>query len=181
MQPSRRTAVAAVGSACLTLLAGCSAGGSGSGADGSGEATGTDPATVTSTETTTPAAVGTGEVASFEVRLLGPGTDRLLFDASDVGSVGEIDQGGDGGYLIPTVLTSEATNDIAEMFRAVGVSEEPTAYEAVYRLDGEVVGRFGIAPSLADAITSGDWAGRLRLRLRTRSEAEQLRQALLEE
>jgi hypothetical protein len=178
MQPSRRTAVGAVGSACLALLAGCSAGGSGA---GGGDATGTDPATATPTETSTPAEVGTGEVASFEVRLRGPETDRLMFDASDVGSVGEIEQGGNGGYLIPTVLTSEATNDIAEMFRAVGVSEEPNAYEAVYRLDGDVVGRFGIAPSLADAITSGDWAGRLRLRLGTRSEAEQLRRALLDE
>ena len=110
----------------------------------------------------------------------GPGTDRRLFDGSDVASVGSVrDRTGSAG--LPVTLTDEASADVAERFRAVGVPGTPDEFEVVQFHDGEAVGRFGIAPGLVEAIADGEWDGRLLLTFGRREQAVGLRETLADD
>jgi hypothetical protein len=170
MEPSRRATLAVVGTVGTSLLAGCSAGG------GTGES-GSNPTSSTSTPTPTPT---TEPVDSFEVRLQNGETDRLLFDASDVSRVGEVTQQ-QGPYRVPVRLTAEATDDVAETFRAADVAAAPEEFTIVYRHDGETLDQFGISPELAASITDGEWDGRFQLVLAERADARELRRTLVDE
>ncbi|MEF8867521.1 MAG: hypothetical protein V5A85_03290 [Haloarculaceae archaeon] len=169
MPPSRRTAMGAALTALAAPIAGCTT--LGGADDGNGASTPDDG--------------GTGSPApddggTFEVRLRGPWTDRRLFDGSEVASVGSVrDRTGSAG--LPVTLTDEASADVAERFRAVGVPGTSDEFEVVQFHDGEAVGRFGIAPGLVEAIADGEWDGRLLLTFGGREQAVDLRETLADD
>ena len=160
MPPSRRATLGAALTALVAPLAGCTV--SGSNRDDGANGTPTPGGSVGGT---------------LEVRLRGPDTDRLLFDGSDVDSVGSVRNRGDS-FGLPVTLTDDATADVAERFRVAGVPETPDGFEVVQFHDGEAVGRFGIAPGLAAAIADGEWDGELLLTFARREQATELREAL---
>ncbi|WP_276270719.1 hypothetical protein [Haloarcula litorea] len=153
MPPSRRATLAAIGATAVALTAGCSSLDAGGGA----------------TETTADAA--------FVVRLSGPETDRVLFDGGDVATVGEVKTGGSAARL-PLTLTDAATADVVETFETAGVDETPEEYAILQFHEGEAVGRFGVAPSLAEAVADGEWDGRLSLTFPDRERAGEVRSTL---
>ncbi|WP_372910527.1 hypothetical protein [Salinigranum sp.] len=160
MQPSRRALLRASGTAGVAVIAGCS-----TGLGGGVEQTST-PVSTRSTQTESD--------ADFEMRLSGPETERTLFDADGVASVGAVRD----AYDVPLTLTDDETAAVSETFRATGVSDDPDAFEVVAVHDGEQVSRFGVAPGLAEAIAAGEWDGRLRVTFAERETAEDVRETL---
>jgi hypothetical protein len=172
--PSRRALLGAIAVSVLTLGAGCTGTRpANDGTEQSTESTADDGATVTP-ERTTAVAGGT-----FEVRLVGSGTDRLLFDGSDLGRVGAVEATHTGTFALPVTLTEAARADVTETFRSAGVEEDLDAFEVVHTYDGEEMGRFGISPSLATAVADGEWDGRIRLTFAEREQATEVRDALV--
>ena len=159
MPPSRRATIGAVLTALVAPIAGCTAPSSTPGG-GNGSPT-----------------PGGSDEGTFEVRLRGPGTDRLLFDGTDVESVGSV-RDRSGSVALPVTLTGGATDDVAERFRAAGVPETPGEFEVVQFHDGQEVGRFRIAPGLATEIADGQWDGELLLTFARREQATELREVL---
>ena len=159
MPPSRRATIGAVLTALAAPITGCTASGStpDDGANGSPSAN--------------------NDAAAFEARLRGPGTDRHLFDGTDVESVGSVRNRG-GSFRLPVTLADGAADDVAERSRAAGVPETPGEFEVVQFHDGEAVGRFSIAPGLAAEIADGEWNGELLLTFARREQAAELRKAL---
>ncbi|SFL08914.1 hypothetical protein SAMN04487950_2385 [Halogranum rubrum] len=167
MQPSRRTLLGALGTSVLALSAGCA---------------GSLPASDDSTAVDQTAAadrIAADPSATFEVRLHGPDTDHLLFDGEDLERVGPVESSRAGAAALPVALTESATADVAETVRSAGVSENVDAFEIVQTYDGEEMGRFGIAPSLADAIATDEWDGQIYLSFAERAQAERVRDAFV--
>jgi hypothetical protein len=94
-------------------------------------------------------------------------------------TVGPIEER-NGAVQLPITLTDDATTGVTDAFQAAGVTESPEEFEAVHRFEGETVGRFTIAPSLADAVASGDWDGSMVLQVESRDRATAVRAALVE-
>jgi hypothetical protein len=159
MQPSRRQTLRLLGTAALPLLAGCSA----------FETDGTDE----------DGAAQSPAEPVFEVRLQGPDTDRRLFDEMDVATVGTIEER-NGGAQLPITLTDDATAAVTEAFQEADVAESPESFEVVHRFEGETVGRYSIAPSLADTIATGEWDGSMVLQVESREQGIEVRTALVE-
>lgn len=193
MSPSRRALLGTAAGVTLASLAGClgslPAGGDepDGGDDGSGGATTTDDgeddgsggATTTddSEDDGAGGATTTGGAGAFEARLEGPEDDRLLFEGTDLDSVGTVEESRNG-YFVPVVLTDDGEAAVTETFRAAGVADDNEAFEVVLSLDGEELERFGVAPSLAEAVTEDDWGGEMRLTFGSREEAEDVRDAV---
>ena len=163
MQPSRsrRAALGLVGTALAAPLPGCVAPGT--------ENAGANPDSTAPPESAPP----------LEVRLTGPGTDRLLFDAGDVASVGSVTTNRGGRPSLPVALTDEATAAATETAREVGLADAPDEFEVVQTHDGEVTGRFGITPGLAEAMANGEWEGEFLLLFERRERAVELRETLV--
>ena len=161
MPPSRRTALGAIATVTTVSVAGCTS-------------------IVGSRDDATASPTQSGTDGSFVARLDGPGTNRLLFDGSDVDSVGAVEESRSGGYQLPVELTASGTSHVTEVFRTEGVAEDPDAFEVVQRYDGEVVGQFEVAPGLADAIVNDEWDGELRVVMAERERAESIRTELSE-
>lgn len=161
MPPSRRAAVGLIAGAVLPLTAGCSNVGAQLGTSDS------DP----------PANDEDGD-AAFAVWLSGPGGEQLLFDGSDVATVGEVSQGRNGRVHLPITLTDDGTATVSERFRTAGVAENLDAFEVRQRIRGEVVFRASVAPRLSETITSGDWEGEMLLVLEDRAQADTVREAI---
>jgi hypothetical protein len=164
MQPSRRALLRASSLAGFAVLAGCS-----TSLGGGVEQTST-PVSTRSTQTESD--------ADFEMRLSGPETERTLFDAEGVASVGAVRDGSRDAYDVPLTLTDDATAAVSETFRATGAGDDPDAFAVVTVHDGERVGRVGVAPGLAEAIAAGEWDGRLRVTFAERETAEDVRETL---
>lgn len=173
MKPSRRTFLGVVGTAVLTASAGCTGGLPASDTTAQPtESTTDDDATVTPERTAVDAS------ATFEVRLVGPETERLLFDGSDLERVESVEETRTGTFALPVTLTEAATADVTETFRSAGVEDDREAFEVAHTYDGEEMGRFGIAPSLATVVADGEWDGRIRLTFAEREQATKVRDAL---
>lgn len=158
MPSTRRTLLAVAVPTVLTPLAGCT-----------GELSGASaPETTTQPSTPDP---------TMTVRLLGPDTERTLFTESDVVAVGELRER-TGSVAVPITITEERTETVSETFASAGVTEDPDAFEVAIRMDGDRRNRYGIAPSLAEAIESGEWAGEFHVTVADRSTAEELQRAL---
>lgn len=160
MSPSRRVVLRLGSAAAVGLCSGCTAAG----------LTGSTP---DSTEQSTT----TGVDSTVAVRLLGPDTDRLLFDETDVSKVGTV-QDRRGSFGLPVTLTDDAATTVGEIFRTTGVTESPDEFEVVVRRDGTVINRFGVAPGLADSIANDEWDGSLVLTFRRRKSATTVRKHL---
>lgn len=115
--------------------------------------------------------------ASFEAQLSGPETDRHLFAKEDIATVGEV-QEGRTTYILPTTLREDATTTVGEMFRTVGVVDDPDAFKIVLFYHGEEANRFGIAPDLAQKIAEGEWDGEFVLSFENRVQAVELKELL---
>lgn len=162
MSPSRRETTGIVGTATLTLLSGCT-----------GTAFGGASRDTTETDQS-----GAGhEEATFEVRLSGPETDRLLFGQTGVGRVGEIDER-DRSVTLPVSLTDDATTQVSETFHTVGVTETPDRFAIVLRHGGEEINRLGIAPALAENVAADGWDGEFVLTFEQREQATEVRETL---
>jgi hypothetical protein len=129
-------------------------------------------------DATTDQPTGTGGGRAFEAHLSGPEGDRPLFDGADLHSVGAVDAARGGGYVLPVALTDDGAAGVSETFRSAGVVQAHEAFEVVLSLEGEELERFGIAPSFADAVRTGDWAGEMRLTFDSREEATEVRRTV---
>lgn len=161
MPPSRRTTLGAIATVATGSVAGCTS-------------------IVGSRDDATGSPTRAGADDSFVARLDGPETNRMLFDASDVASVGTVEESRSGGYQLPVELTASGTSHVTEVFRTEGVADDPDAFEVVQRYDGQVVGRFEVAPGLADAVVNDEWDGELRLVTAERERAVSIRADLSE-
>ncbi|MEZ3115425.1 hypothetical protein RYH80_05770 [Halobaculum sp. MBLA0147] len=185
--PSRRDALVGVAAATSVAVAGCGGlgvGGSSGETTGDttpsdGDTTGTGGDTIGSDGTTasTDAAPAAG---SLTLTLRGPDTERTLFDEGDSAEVGAVRARQTGGYVVPLTLTAAAADRVSERFREAGVADDPDAFEVVVAVDGETVQQFGIAPSLADAIATGEYDGEFVLSLEDEATARRVRAALVE-
>lgn len=192
MPPSRRATLGLFGSATAALLAGCSAVGLGEPTDAddaSDPANTTDPADAAGSTTRSTPADGTGSEptaeadgasATFEMRLVGPDTDRTLFTGDDVARVGEA-QRYQTSYGLPITLDDDATERVGDGVNAAGVVETPDEFEFVLRRDGEEMNRFSIARDLAADMAEGEWEGKFVLMTVDREAAEALREAIRDE
>lgn len=168
--PSRRDTLGTVAVGVAATLAGCS------------RLRGTDAASDgatrdTSDATTETAGDATAASPSFAVVLVGPERRRTLFTAADTASVGDVRRRQDA-WTVPIQLTASAADAVSETFTTAGVADDPAAFEAVVRVDDETVNRFGIAPSLAEAIASGEYGGSFVLTFGEESAAARARRAL---
>jgi hypothetical protein len=163
MPPARRALLRASSLAGVAVLAGCTT------SLGGRERTSTPASTRTTTIESD---------ADFEMRLSGPETERTLFDADGVASVGAVNEGTRDSYYVPLTLTDDATAAVSETFRATGAGDDPDAFEVVTVHDGERVSRFGVAPGLAETIAAGEWDGRLQVTFAERETAEDVRETL---
>ncbi|MDS0297690.1 hypothetical protein NDI76_02910 [Halogeometricum sp. S1BR25-6] len=176
MSPSRRATLGLLGSATVALIAGCAA-------DGSPNPTETRDAVESTAgpdsgaETDAEPSGTAGAPAAFEMRLVGPETDRVLFTGADVARVGEA-QRYQTSYGLPITLDDDATERIGDDLSAAGVNERPEAFEFVLRRDGEERSRFGIARNLATDMADGEWNGEFVLMTEDEAAAENLEQAL---
>ena len=159
MQPSRRGYLGATVAAAASLLSGCTAADLGDRSVGQSPSNGSDP--------------------SFEARITGPETDRRLFDGTDVATVGKV-QEGRRGYMLPITLSGDAATAVSETFRTAEVEDDPDAFEIVLFEEGEEIDRFGVAPSIAHEIATGEWGGEFVLTVKNRDRAVELRELLAE-
>jgi hypothetical protein len=118
---------------------------------------------------------------TFGARLDGPGTDRRLFEKTDITNVGEVQQQENGSVTLPITLTENATTSVSETFRTAGVRDNPDAFEVVLLQDGEEINRFGVAPGLAESIAEEEWDGEFLLAFSDREQAEEIRNTLTAE
>jgi len=110
-----------------------------------------------------------------EVRLVGPDTERTLFDRPDATRIGEL-RDSDGSTSFAVTLADDTMETISEHFRAAGVNEDVESFEvAVFDGDREVT-RSGITSGLADRVASDDWDGELAMQFENRSSAEEVRE-----
>jgi hypothetical protein len=121
--------------------------------------------------------IGTDDTSRFEARLSGPGTDRVFFDKSGVSQVSEIKEQ-NGSFALPVKLTEDATDTVRNIFQTVGVTHSPSDFEIILIYDDDERNRFGVAPELAEKITSKDWAGEFQLIFRERQQAANVRDTL---
>lgn len=157
MSPSRRQFIGALGTA--VAVSGCS---------GRESSTEGEPETVSDQSVST----------VIRARLLGPETDQLLFDGSDIVRVGEVAVTS-GRVQLPLQLSDAATASMGEQFREANVSANPGNFEIqLLDEDGEI-NRFGITPDLARSIQQGEWNGEFVLTLEDRGAAEETRAKLL--
>lgn len=113
---------------------------------------------------------------TFEVRLQGPETDRVLFDAADVETVGRV-QIRPGSVYVPITLTDQARAAVAEAFGDAGVADEPDAFEIVQQFEDRR-DRFEVSPDLAEEIAAGEWDGRLAITAANETRAAALRRSI---
>ena len=169
MQPSRRGYLGATGAAVVSLLSGCTASGGL-----------TDPSAGQSPSSESDPSVTSESDPSFEARLTGPETDRQLFGGTEVATVGEVQEGRGGPYMLPITLRESAATAVSETFRTAGVEDDPDAFEIVLFEEGEEIDRFGVAPSIAHEIAAGEWGGEIVLSVENRDRAVELRELLAE-
>lgn len=167
--PSRRDTVGTVAAGVVVALAGCSQLQTSTDATTADE-TSTDATTVDDTNRT-------AERSSFTLELVGPEERQTLFTEADTADVGEVRQQGET-WMVPVRLTPSATTALSETFETAGVADDPEAFEAVVRVDGETVDRFGFAPSLASAVASGDYDGSFVVTFPEEDAADRARRAL---
>ena len=164
---SRRDALGTVAAGVAVALAGCSQ------LQASTDATTADDAsTDAATDDTTPSGS-----PSFVLELVGPDERRTLFTETDTADVGEVRQQGES-WMVSIELTPSATTGLTETFETAGVADDPEAFEAVVRIDGETVNRFQFAPSLASDIAAGDYGGSFVVTFTEEAAADRARRAL---
>jgi len=100
------------------------------------------------------------------------GTERLLFTASDIASIGAVSVSERMGPTVPVELTSDGTTGVTETAETVRLDETYGNAEIAIMLDGEELNRFGIAPSLASEMAAGEWDGSFILTFESRTQAE---------
>ena len=161
MSPSRRQLLGAVGTA--VALSGCTAFES-----------------VPEMETETETEREQSAVTAIRARLLGPETDRVLFDGSDIVRVGEVTDG-TAGFGPPVELSDSATMSVSEQFRELNVSEDPTEFEIRMLDEDGLVTQFSVGPGLAERIEAGEWTGEMVLTHADRDSAEETRARLVGE
>lgn len=106
-----------------------------------------------------------------EVRLVGPDTERTLFDRPDVTRVSEL-RDREGSTSFAVTLADGTAENVTERFRAAGVDEDVQSFEvAVLEGDREIT-RTGIERALAETVASDDWDGELEIVLENRTTAE---------
>lgn len=151
--PSRRAVLATVSTVSVAAVAGCSnlPGGTTDDRDDS-----------------------TDEQSAFVARLVGPETERRLFDETGVVEVGSIRE----DSRLPVELDESATDRVRTAVTEAGVADDPDPFEVVLVHEGETVGRYGIRSSLAEAIAGGRWDGGFLLLAGDRETAENLRETL---
>jgi len=155
MSSTRRRLLAVGGASALPLFSGCSLGG-----------------LATENETTT-------TQSTLNVRLLGPDTERTLFDRTAVVTIGELREPENAdGVGLPLTVSDEAASRISTTFQSAGVAENPDQFEIAVLQREQEIDRFGIESSLADRIASGDWDGEFRLSFEQRSDAKTVQRAL---
>lgn len=176
MQPSRRGYLGATVAAAVSLLSGCTAsGGLTNPSAGQSPTSESDPSVTSEGD---PSATSESD-PSFEARITGPETGRRLFDGTDVATVGEV-QEGRSGYMLPITLHEGAATAVSETFRTAGVEDDPDAFEIVLFEEGAEIDRFGVAPSIAHEIATGEWGGEFVLSVESRDRAVELRELLAE-
>lgn len=155
MSSTRRRLLAVGGASALPLLSGCSL---------------VELATENETTTTQ---------STLTVQLLGPDSERTLFDRTAVVTVEEIHESENtGGVGLPLTVTDEAASRITTTFQSAGVVENLDQFEIAVLQREQEIDRFAIDPSLADRIASGDWDGEFRLTFEQRSDAKTVQRAL---
>ena len=164
MPSTRRRLLTFGGASLLPLIGGCTAK---SIIDG--------PDTSTTPETNNSAV---NQEVRFEVRLEGPDTDQLLFEGSDIESVGSVEQAQSGGYALPVVLSDNGTEEFAEIFIDANVDESPDQYQIVIYNDGVDIRRFGISSGVEQEIADEDWKGKFVMKFESREQAVEIRELL---
>lgn len=155
MSSTRRRLLAVGGASALPLFSGCSLVG-----------------LATEYKTTT-------TQSTLTVRLLGPDTERTLFDRTAVVTIGELNESENAdGVGLPLTVSDEAASRISTTIQSAGVAENPDQFEIAVLQREQEIDRFGIDPTLADRIASGDWDGEFRLSFEQRSDAKTVQRAL---
>jgi len=153
MSVTRRKLLAVGGGAVLSMAAGCSS-----------LSTGNESDTPTPEQPIT-------------ARLLGPDTDRLLFERAELAAVGSVTEN-DDWFSLPVTLTGEATDHIVDVFQSVGVDDDPSSFEVAMFEDEEETTRFGLSAELVSAVMASDWDGEFRLVFDQRSTATSIQRTL---
>lgn len=164
MPSTRRRVLTFGGASLLPLLGGCTA-----------KSVINSPDTSTPSETNNPA--GNQEVR-FEVRVEGPDTDQLLFEGSDIESVGSVEQDQSGGYALPIVLSDDSTEEFAEILIDANVDDSPDQYQIVIYNNGAEIRQFGISSEVAQKIADKDWEGQFVMKFESREQAVETRELL---
>lgn len=157
MTLTRRRVVRCCGTAGVATIAGC--------LGSAGESI--DPTTGESTIETTEINTDVDFRATLHLD-----TERVLFTASDIASIGAVSVSDRMGPTVPVELTSAGTSGVAETAEAVRLDETTRNAEIVVTLDGEELNRFGIAQSLAAEMVAGEWDGSFILTFESRTQAE---------
>ena len=120
------------------------------------------------TGSTDDAGGGTGSVAvdpdaPFVARLTGDdGTDRQLFDASDLDRVEGVFTENDE-YLVYAALSDAGIESFRSRLEDAGATDDPAAFVVSMTLDGTEVRRVELDRETVDALTGDEWAGVLTL------------------
>ena len=111
---------------------------------------------------------GTGSVAAdpdapFAARLTGDdGTDRRLFDASDLDRVEGVFTK-DDEYLVYAALSDAGIDSFRSRLEDAGATDDPDAFVVSMTLDETEVRRVELDRETVDALTDSEWGGVLTL------------------
>lgn len=115
------------------------------------------------------------------VTISGPDGEESFFTGNDLASIGAVqDLEQQSGYGLPLELTDSGTDQATAAFNTVGAADDPDAASITHTIRGDVETEqtFGIAPSLANAIETGEWDGQFRLQFDDRDAAKTVKEAL---
>lgn len=94
-------------------------------------------------------------------------------DVDHVGAVEYDDR--TGTHYVPIAFTDEGTATFVDRLAEVGGLAEPREQELRVHVDGEVIGTYGLSPSLAEAMDAGEWEGNFRILSDDESQLEAFR------
>jgi hypothetical protein len=159
MQCSRRDTLALLSSTALLGTAGCMQGSS------------DEPETQSTSDEPeqTPA-------SALAATISGPDGEQPFFDKDAVANVGDVREQPDAdGYELAAILSDEGTENASDALQATGAAEAPDDASITVLVDGEEATTYGVASSLADSVSAGDWDGLLLMQFEDEETAETVR------